>query len=100
MITMEIKVKKVLTFDEVGRFEVASGREVVISKVKETGNISIAQQLTVVNAEGMQFKYFPKHSTTILNDEQLKQYIAVLQKAVPSETPTTNKKSKGVKSNG
>lgn len=90
--------RKVLTFNEIGRVNIAEGRTLVVSKVNETGNISIAQLLTRQNRDtGETEQYFPKHSTTILNEDTLKDYIKVLQSiGNKSVKPTANKKSKGV----
>ena len=92
------KEKKVLTFSEVGRINIAEGRDIVVSRVNETGNISIAQLLTRTILEtGEKIQYFPKHSTTILNDNTLTEYINMLNSINQTKT---NKKVKGIKNNG
>jgi len=90
-------MKKKLTFTELGRINLSEGRDVVVSKVNETGNVSITHSVLETLEDGKQVKFFLKNST-VLTPDTLAQFIGILSQATPStsvvETATKNKGKK------
>lgn len=73
-------MKKKLTFTELGRINLAQGREVVISKVNETGNVSITHSVQEKNENGEDVTFFLKNST-VLTPEKLNSFMNILATA-------------------
>jgi hypothetical protein len=88
-----------LTFTELGRVNLTEGRSVVISKVEETGNISIAHSITTPTDDGNSRSFFLNNST-ILNQDGLTEFMAILSKATNNEVHTKTTKKRKVTKNG
>lgn len=80
-----------LTFTELGRIPLTDNRDVVISKVEETGNISIAHSITTKTEDGNERSFFLTNST-VLSSEGLANFIDILSQAQGVHKTKTKKR--------